>query len=128
MVAIATFAFAFALLGLAALFIHKHREVRAGRVLLSSLREKGDEQALALKDFLAVCRAEAHTWPPQLVQLGREMTHRAILAVAVFARSTERKAHTLADRLSHKHEFKRRESANEFLRQVGDFKNDEQRA
>jgi hypothetical protein len=123
MVAVATVAFVSALMGLALLFVHKHREVRAGRVLLPTLREKGDEQALALKDFLAVCRTEAHTWPPKLVQLGREMTHRAILAVAVFARATERNAHALADRLSHKHEFKRRESANEFLRQVGDFKN-----
>lgn len=105
------------------MFAFKHREVRAGRELLpSTLREKGDEQALAFKEFLGQMRGEARTWPAKLLVIGRVLARRAMLSLAVAARATERKAHLLADRLSHKHHFAPRESTNSFLRQVSDFK------
>ncbi len=123
MVVFATMLLVVALSGLSALFLNKHREVQAGRVLVPNLREKGDERALAFKEFLEECRAEARTWPPKAVLFGRSLSHRAMLGVAAVARATEAKAHALADRLSHKHDFQRRTSANAFLKQVGDFKN-----
>lgn len=126
MVAFATLCFAVALLGVGALFALKHREVQAGRVLMPvSLRERGDERALAFKDFLGSIRAEAHTWPSQALLIARVLAHRAMLALAAAANATERNAHALADRLSHRHHVAPRESTNEFLRQVGDFKHAE---
>lgn len=125
MVVFATILFSIALVALGALFLNKHWEVQAGRVLVPNLREKGDERALALKDFLEECRVEARTWPPKALIFGRSLTRRMVLGVAQLARSTEARAHALADRLSHKHEFQRRTSANEFLKQMGDLKSGE---
>jgi len=46
----------------------------------------------------------------------------AALGLAASARYLERQAHRLADLVSHKRGFERRETKSEFLKQVTDFK------
>lgn len=119
-------AFALSLAGIAVLFLLKHREVQAGEAFMpETLRDAGDVHALAFKEFLGQCRTEAALWPPRFVRASRFVLRDAALSVAVLARFVERQSHALADRVSHKHRFERRESANTFLKQVGEVKHDE---
>lgn len=123
MAAFAAVVFMLSLAGISLLFAMKHREERAGRILVpEAIREVGDERALAFKDFLAQCRTEASQWPPRLARASRLAAHDAALGVAAFARFLERQSHHLADRISHKHRFERRETSSDFLKQVGDYK------
>lgn len=116
--------FGFSLLGIAAMFAMKYREVRAGRVLVPTLREAGDEHALAFKDFLASIRGEAATWPHRALIALRGLAHALALSIAALARLIERQAHRYADLVSHKHHFERRETSSDFLKRVSDFKSD----
>lgn len=116
--------FGFSLLGIAVMFAMKYREVRAGRVLVPTLREAGDERALAFKGFLASIRAEAATWPARAVIALRHLAHSLALSIAALARVIERQAHRWADLASHKHHFERRETSSDFLKRVSDFKNE----
>ncbi len=124
MVEAAMIVFGFSLLGIAAMFAVKYRELRAGRVLVPSLREAGDERALALKGFLASCRAEAATWPSRAVIGLQGFAQALALSIAALARIIERQAHRWADLASHKHRFERRETSSDFLKRVSDFKSD----
>jgi len=116
--------FGFSLFGIAAMFAIKYREVRAGRVLVPNLREAGDEHALAFKGFLASVRAEVATWPGRTILALRSFIRSLALVIAASARQIERQAHRWADLVSHKHHFERRETSNDFLKRVGDFKSD----
>lgn len=123
MISFAMILFGVSLCGVALLFAHKYREEHAGRILLPEvLRVAGDERALAFKEFLAACRAEAATWPPKALVWAQGRVRASALGIAVLARLIERYAYRLADRFSHKHYFERRESQNEFLKKVSDFK------
>lgn len=117
--------FGVSLLGIATLFAIKYREVRAGHILVPMLREAGDEQALAFKGFLSRRREQAAMLPPRAAHALRRLMHSSALSVATFARFVERHAHRLADRASHKYRFERRESSNDFLRKVRDYKHDD---
>ena len=123
MMVFAGIVFSLSLIGIIALFVFKHREERAGYVFAPALKEKGDDHALNLKMFLARCRAESSTWVPRAAFLSRVLLHRAALGIASLARTIERQAHRLADLVSHKHGFERRETRSDFLRQVSEYKN-----
>ena len=111
--------------GIAALFALKYREAAAGAALVpETLREAGDERALELKDRLAQLRASLATVPPRLMRAARVVLHDGALGVAALARGLERTAHALADRVSHKHHFERRETSNDFLRQVSEYRHE----
>lgn len=115
--------FFLSLSGIIALFTLKYREEEHGRVFAPALKERGDAHALDLKDFIAQCRAEVATWPPRVLVALQVAVHRGALLFAAFARTLERRSHELADRVSHKHGFERRQTSSEFLRQVGEYKN-----
>lgn len=111
--------------GIAALFVLKFREAAAGAAIVpETLREAGDERALELKDRLRQMRERIATVPPRFVRASRIVLHDAALGVAALARGLERLAHSLADRVSHKHHFERRETSNDFLRQVSGFRDE----
>ena len=116
-------AFILSLAGIVALFILKYREEEHGRVFAPALKEKGDVHALNLKEFIAGLRAEVATWPPRIALFSRVAVHHGALSFAAFARTLERKAHELADAVSHKRGFEKRETRSEFLRQVSEYKN-----
>lgn len=117
--------FGASLVGIGTLFALKYRELRAGHILIPTLREAGDEQALAFKGFLGRVRQHAAMLPPRATHSLRKLMRSSALSVAAFARFVERHAYALADRASHKYRFERRESSNDFLRKVRGYKRDD---
>lgn len=114
--------FIVSLLAIAALFTLKYWELRTGRTLLPSLRVKADEQALRLKELLIAALLDLAKLPPNALRLSRYLVHEAALGLAALARIGERQAHRLADTVSYKHRFERRETRSEFLKKVAEGK------
>ena len=110
-------------LGLAFLFYVKHWEERKARIFVPQLRLAADDKALELKALLLWCGAESRKLGPTSMRIARLMLHDLALALAALSRASERQAHRLADMVSHKHRFEKRETRNEFLKQVGEYMN-----
>ncbi len=106
-----------------ALFALKYVELRRGTRLAPSLRDRADQRALALKAMLAVSRREASRIPPTLIYLSGVLVHEAALGFAKIARVLERQAHNVADMVSHKRGFERKEPRSEFLKEMNGHKN-----
>jgi hypothetical protein len=104
------------------LFGIKYRELRTERVFAPAMRIKADEQALRFKGALARGRRELAKLPPTLLHLSRIAVHEAALGIAYGARAAEQGAHRLADMVSHKHRFEKREPRSEFLKQMNEHK------
>lgn len=114
--------FFLSLSGIIALFTLKYIELRAQRVYVPRFRAAADKQARQLKALLIRTRYEASKLGPLSVLILRYFVHEAALAFASLARVGERQAHRLADMVSHKRGFERREPKNEFLKQVSEYK------
>ena len=106
------------------LFAVKFAEERRGVVMLPHLRAQADARALELKDFMSRSRFEFAKILPALILILRYGIHEIALLLAALGRLLERQSHKLADTVSHKHRFERRESRSEFLKKIGDRKND----
>ena len=115
--------FAVSLLGVSALFALKYWEAAHQTVLVPAFRTAADGKAIQLKEFLEYCRATSDQIPPTLVKVLRLVIHDLALGFARSARAAEVQAHRLADFVSHKHRFERRETRSQFLKDVSDFKN-----
>jgi hypothetical protein len=114
--------FAIALLGLVGLFSLKYAEVRRGARYAPRVRERADSAALRLKSALFESRTTFVRLAPEVVHVVRMMVREVALGLASLARSVERGAHALADMVSHKHRFERKEPKNEFLKKVEEVK------
>jgi hypothetical protein len=114
--------FSLSLLGIVSLFGLKYWELRREQVLAPALREKVDARAGQLKELIVAARKDASKLPPALVRLARLLLHEGALAFAALARLMERQAHRLADLVSYKHRFERRETRSEFLKKVAEHK------
>lgn len=112
----------FSIVGITGLFSLKRWEENNGRVFAPSLRQKADAQALELKEFLNKLQMEIEEMPSVSVKFARIAVHDLALGFAGLANFLERQAHNLADLVSHKHRFERREPRNEFLKRVGESK------
>ena len=108
------------IVGLAALFYIKHWEEKNARIFVPALRLAADGQALELKALLMSLRSEFRKIGPTSIRIGRVLLHDLALSLAALSRASERQAHRLADLVSHKHRFERRETKNDFLKQVSD--------
>lgn len=117
--------FFFSLVGLIAFFAVKRVELRRGVVFFPIWRSRADLEATRLKGFGAILWADITKVPPAALRMARSAAHEAALGLAMFARMSEKGAHRLADLVSHKRGFERRETRSEFLRQVGERKNGE---
>lgn len=115
--------FGVSLIGIMVLFIVKHWEINAGRVIAPALRHRADEEAKNLKRHLFHIRVDLARIGPILVLYVRYLIHEGALGFAGFARLSERQAHRLADTVSHKRTFVPRETRSEFLKKVSDHKN-----
>lgn len=116
--------FAFAVLGIIAVFALKHREEAAGAVFMPRLRSGLDERAVKLSELLLALKLDIEKLPPELLHLSRVAVHELALALARSARYLEAQSHRLADLVSHKHRFQRREAPrSEFLKKVIEHKN-----
>ena len=119
---VAAVIFALSLIGIMGLFVLKYWELRHARQLLPVWRERADMRANALKELLVAARLDLAKLPPAAVVVGRLLLHRAALAFAALARTSERQAHRLADMVSYKHRFEKRETRSEFLKKVAEHK------
>jgi len=107
------------LAGIVALFYVKHLELRSERILTPTLKEVADGYALNFKELLARSRSEIAKVVPITVFLMRLAVREAALQSAALLQFGERKAQELADLVSHKHRFERRETKSDFLRHMG---------
>jgi len=119
----ATAIFVVSLVLLILLFALKHFELRRGSVFAPALRGRADARALQLKTMLGRSSVEASRIPPFLLLVARATLHETALGFAHIARSLERQAHNVADMMSHKRGFERKEPRSEFLKQMNDHKN-----
>ena len=119
---VAIITFFFSLVSIIALFALKQWEIRRARIFLPALRERADVRALQLKELLDAARLDISKLPPQALHLSRIGIHQLALGFAAFARRTERYAHQLADLVSYKHRFEKRDTRSEFLKKVAEHK------
>lgn len=115
--------FVMSALGIVGLFVLKYYEAKHDRVLFPQWREKADEQALRLKDEMYHVGERLEKVPPAAAFWSRVLVHDAAIGFAALARISEAQAHRLADFVSHKHRFERRETQSDFLRKVAEHKN-----
>jgi len=118
--------FAFSLLSIIGLFVLKEWELRSEQTVVVSLRHKADERALKFKELLAHSRTYLERIPPFVVHITSILVHKGALAFARGARLAEKQAYRLADVVSHKHRFERRETQSEFLKKVSEVKSSEE--
>jgi len=123
MIIFAIITFSFALAGILLLFSLKMREEKTGRVHLPEWREAGDREALHFKELLAAAQIDLKKVPPLAVHFAHVALHFAALEFARAARFASYQAHRLADFVSHKHNFKRKETRSEFLKKMSERKN-----
>src|SRR5437899_3153626 len=109
--------FGVSVLGLAFLFYVKYWEEKNARVFIPGFRLAADGKALEFKAFLVLCQSEFRKLGPTSIHIGRTVLHDLALSLAALSRASERQAHRLADLVSHKHRFERRETKNDFLKQ-----------
>lgn len=112
--------FFLSLLCVVGLFAVKYLENKHERILHPSFRQRADLHAMKLKEFAHLSRGELSKLPPRAIIIAKEVVHASALGIARFAREMEAQAHRLADLVSHKHRFEKRETRSEFLKQVGE--------
>lgn len=118
---IAFIIFVVSLIGIVTLFCLKYWEMRTQKIVVSRARSKADVRALEIKAWIMHIRAEAEKLPPQILSLSRYGVRDLALAIAAFARGIEKQAHRIADLVSHKRHFERKESKNSYLKRVEDY-------
>ena len=119
----ATIVLGVSLLGISVLFLVKNWEETNVRIFVPRMRLAADQKALTLKAMIETSKSEFQKMGPTTLRMARTLLHDLALTLAALSRASERQAHRLADMVSHKHRFERRETRSEFLKQVGEFKN-----
>ncbi len=112
--------FFLSLAGIIGLFCAKYWEQEHGSIPYPNIREKADEQAAKLKSLVSLGRTELSKLPPHAFFMARRAVHAGALTIARLAREIESQAHRLADMVSHKHHFEKKETRSEFLKQVAE--------
>jgi len=118
----AVIGFTLSFVGLVALFAIKYVEFSKRVIYLPQMRAKADGWAIILKALLHICMARLEQLPQDFVVFLRMVVHVGAIVFARGARSAERGAHKIADRVSHKHHFERGETHSEFLKSVSAHK------
>lgn len=114
--------FALSCIGIIGLFVLKQWELKREQLLVPSLRDKADAQALKFKELLTHSKTHLERIPPAMVRYTSLLVHKGALGFARGARVAERQAYRLADVVSHKHRFERRETQSEFLKKMSEIK------
>ena len=115
--------FILSLISIVALFGVKAWEQKHARVLAPALRERADHRANQVKELAVAARVDLVQLWPAFIRLCHVLVHEAALAFAALARSAEKQSYRVADLVSHKHRFERRETRSEFLKKVAEHKN-----
>lgn len=116
-------AFLLSFLGILAFFALKVREESSGRRMAPLVRDALDREAMHIKALLFAAELDLKKIPPLLMYWGHVFLHRAALEFARAARIASRRAHALADFVSHKRNFQRTVTRSEFLKKMGERKN-----
>jgi len=119
---IAIVTFSISLIGLILLFGLKFWEEYDRFRFFPKLRRRADEKALALKAVLLRIADMAKDSPRYFFLILRVIVHAAVVAFANVAGAAERGAHHIADFVSHRHRFERRETNSDFLKKVSERK------
>jgi hypothetical protein len=98
-------------------------EERRARILFPRFRQLLDRGALACKELLVATEGMLVRLPSMTMSLLLRTLAASAMGFARFARSASESAHQLADFVSHKRNFERRETRSEFLKQVIEHKN-----
>lgn len=115
--------FGVSLVGIILLFVLKRVEIRRGSRFGEPLRMHADAGALAIKSWIEVGERYLERTPWFVAALSRYGVRIGALAFARLARRLAEDAHRLADFVSHKHRFERRETKSQFLKEVSEHKN-----
>lgn len=118
----ASMLFLLSLGGIIALFALKYREAERDLVYAAEARRRLDERARHLKQAVLRFGAEAEKIPPRAVALSHFLIRDLALLTARAGEALERRAYRLADMVSHKHRFERRETRSDFLKQMNEAK------
>ncbi|OGG58397.1 hypothetical protein A2765_05615 [Candidatus Kaiserbacteria bacterium RIFCSPHIGHO2_01_FULL_56_24] len=115
--------FGLSLFGIVILFAIKRYELARGALVGGSWRGRADDFALRVKWAIMVIEWYLARTPIFVSVLVRYGVRMAALGFANLARTSEAQAHRLAEMVSHKRNFERRETRSEFLKQVSEHKN-----
>ena len=119
----AAIVFGVSLLLLLTLFLVKRIEVNRDQRFAEGIRVRADMGALRIKKILVRGESYLEELPFFLGAVSRYLVHIGALSFAKLARASAKRAHQLADLVSHKNGFKRRETKSSFLREVSEVKN-----
>lgn len=111
-------AFFGALLGIGSLLILKRWEITHSHIFFPDIRATLDTQALRLKVILFTASHNVGSLPPFFLILLQRIVQRGAIAFGHLAHWMGRRSHDLADLVSHKYKFERRETRSEFLKKV----------
>lgn len=109
--------------GILFLFLLKRIEMNRERRFAEGLRARADASALRIKTLLETSEEILENIPFVIAALARYGIHIGALGFARLARTSAEQAHALADLVSHKRNFERRETKSEYLKQVTEHKN-----
>jgi hypothetical protein len=115
--------FSVSLVAVVLLFILKRLEFNREHRFAENLRTRADYGALRVKGWLEVSEWYLERIPFFVGALTRYGVHISALGFARIARSSAQRAHQLADFVSHKRNFERRETKSKFLKDVSEYKN-----
>lgn len=115
--------FAASLAGIIILFFVKKLEENRERRFAEGLRMRADHGALHVKAWLEMGEWYLEKTPWFIAALASYGIHIGALSFARLARTSAEHAHALADLVSHKHRFERRETKSQFLKDVSEYKN-----
>jgi len=115
--------FATSLALLILLFCLKKIEIHRQRRFGEGFRVRADVGALRVKALLETGEHYLEQTPWFALALARYTVHVSALSFARAARFLAVQAHLLADLVSHKHRFERRETKSKYLREVSEIKN-----
>lgn len=118
MVLFAGIIFLLSLALIAALFALNLREQKTGRYPLSDWRAVADREALQFRELVVAADLDLKKIPPLLAHVAHVALHFAALEFARLAREASKQSHRLADFVSHKRNFERRETRSEFLKKM----------
>jgi len=115
--------FGVSLFGILLLFVMKKIEVSRGSLIGGSARDSADLFALRVKWVFLVIEWYLSRLPDFLFLLSRHAVRAGALYLARAARYAEAQAYHLADFVSHKRNFERRETKSNYLKKVSEHKN-----
>lgn len=116
----ASITFGVSFLGILLVFLVKKIEISRGALIGGAARDSADLFALRVKWVFLVIEWYLSRLPDFLFLLTRHGVRAGALYLARAARYAEAQAYHLADFVSHKRNFERRETKSNYLKQVGE--------